>query len=312
MQGMIEALVQVRFQVIALAIGTLFLLVSFFQVKDIAKLDIVPLAAPVYPVALVGLGLVVLAAVSTLQTPAMAFPVPAKRRIRITSDADSVSTRIGENELSIRLGRIEEIAGDPSCALIVLPANEYFNGTCLSDTRSAAGAFVHAHYRGRVADLERAIAESLAGMPAQIVKINGKETRSYRLGTAAYIDRPLEGNFHLLVAAATTEREGEGLRADPVALALIARRASTVARDRRLSAVYLPLLGAGHGSIKPTRALLAQLLAWSEILYADAYRRIGINVVVFRADDKSPPQVSLREAAHLLRIAVSVCEPTST
>jgi hypothetical protein len=79
--------------------------------------------------------------------------------------------------------------------------------------------------------------------------------------------------------------------------------------DNRLNQIFLPLIGAGHGAIKPSRALLTHLLAWTEILFQSPGQKVAVHIVVFRPRDESNPEVSLDQAAQLLRVAVSVCEP---
>jgi xanthine/uracil permease len=59
------ALERVRFQVLALVVGALFVLLAFYQVKDIKTLALVQLPTPSYPVFFVGLVLIMVAVIGT-------------------------------------------------------------------------------------------------------------------------------------------------------------------------------------------------------------------------------------------------------
>jgi Domain of unknown function (DUF6430) len=194
--------------------------------------------------------------------------------------------------------------------LVVLPANEYFNDKCITDTRSALGAYVNSKFPGRAHKLEAEISSALRGRSYSTVIIDGLPQRAYGLGTVAYLDRALGENAHLLIAAATTERPGEGLKGDLAAIVQIVQESCSTARDRRLATVSMPLIGAGHGAIKPSRSLLLLLVSWAEVLYAHAGQRLAVNVVVFRQDASSEPDVRANEVHHLMATAIKVCKPT--
>jgi O-acetyl-ADP-ribose deacetylase (regulator of RNase III) len=299
---------KVKYEILALVLGALLVLISFYQVKDITKLELVSLAHPAYPLLLVGIGLIAISMVPGIFRWRTSRG-SAGTQVSIARSKDSISSKVGQNTLSVVLGRLETAARDPSSSLIVLPANEYFDDQCINDARSALGAFVQSRFPGRTTEFKEAIAANLGTLPVDKSTVAGTERQGYGLGTAVYLDHPLRESLHLLVAAATTERPGEGLRGDLVSLFAIARKANRTAMDNRLNQIFLPLIGAGHGAIKPSRALLTHLLAWTEILFQSPGQKVAVHIVVFRPRDESNPEVSLDQAAQLLRVAVSVCEP---
>ncbi|WP_225827848.1 macro domain-containing protein [Streptomyces naphthomycinicus] len=307
MINFLSVLERVRFQILALALGSMFVFLSFFQIEDVKKLKIMPATSPVYPIFAVGVVLLVTAVVAVAAPRLDIRGTVSLRAAEVTSHDDAVSAAIGKNKLTVRAGRLEQSATDTGNTLVVLPANEYFDDECINDRNSALGAFVQARFPGRAAEFEAAVTAALPDAASRPVSLPGGRLLRYELGTAAYLDQPLNQTAHLLVAATTTQRPGEGLRGDAVALFKIARQANLVAKDNRLSSVHLPLIGAGHGSIKPTRALLYQLLAWCEILYAHPNGRLSVEVILFQPDENSHPEVPLKDARDLLRVAMSVC-----
>jgi hypothetical protein len=150
---------------------------------------------------------------------------------------------------------------------------------------------------------------ALAGKAATKVTHGVKTIKAYGLGTTVYLDRPLNEGHKILIAAATTDREIEGLKGDISALIAIVRAANGAAKERRMAEVILPLIGAGHGSICPGFALLVQLLAWSELFYATPGQKLSVRIVVFRAYPTAMPEIDLKSAARLLAVATNVCAP---
>ena len=293
-----------KYQVVALVVSALLILTSVYEMEDITKLRLTPLAHPIYPLFIVGV-LLMAASVVTVVLPSWSrLPVAGQIRAR----RDSITTNIGQNSLHVEAGRLETSVSDPDCTLIVLPANEYFDDECIGDTKSALGAFVQAKLRGRTAEFQTEVNAQLACLSSEEVVIEGKSKRRYGVGSAIYLDHPLKETLHLLLVAATTQRPGEGLRGDSRALFTIARAAIARAKDKRLQCIVQPLIGAGHGAIKPTRALLVQLIAWGEILYENPGMKVSITIVVL-PKEKSLSSVSLEQAQQLLSVAVSVCQP---
>jgi antiphage defense system Thoeris ThsA-like protein len=294
-----------RYQVVALVVSALLILTSVYEMEDITKLRLTPLAHPIYPLFIVGV-LLMAASVVTVVLPSWSrSPVAGQ----ITARQDSITTNIGQNSLRVEAGRLETSVSDPDCALIVLPANEYFDDECIGDTKSALGAFVQAKLRGRTAEFQTEVNAQLACLSSEEVVIEGKSKRRYGVGSAIYLDHPLKETLHLLLVAATTQRPGEGLRGDSRALFTIARAAIAKAKDKRLQCIVQPLIGAGHGAIKPTRALLVQLIAWGEILYENPGLKVSITIVILQPNETNRSAVSLKQARKLLEIAVSICQP---
>jgi len=289
-------------------VGAFLVLVACFKVDDIKRLSLTPLASPTYPVFAVGVVLI-LSALVGVGIPALRSgrdPALASTR-HITTGTDTVGARIGQNQLSVRFGHLEEIA-DLANSLVVLPANEFFDDACINDARSALGAFVQSRFPGRTKEFEVAVGSELASLQSQRVVLAGRERNRYGLGTSVYLSHPLNESVHVLVAAAT-EQLDDGLKGDLKTIFTITRDAYRTAVAHRLPAVNLPLVGAGHGSIKPARALLVQLLAWAEILYRNPDQRMQINIVVFQKDPSSAPEVPRDQVAQLLQTASTLCEP---
>jgi hypothetical protein len=67
---------------------------------------------------------------------------------RVKESDGALSTMVGDCEIRVVTGRIEDQAHMPGSA-IALPSNEYFDDECVRDPRSALGAYVGGSLKGR-------------------------------------------------------------------------------------------------------------------------------------------------------------------
>jgi len=85
-----------------------------------------------------------------------------------------------------------------------------------------------------------------------------------------------------------------------------------VSVDNRLSQIFLPVIGSGHGGLKAELSLFIMTLALSEALCKPLGPRIDINVIVFRRDDRSEPEISPKSVKRVLRNAIGLFKLEST
>jgi hypothetical protein len=132
------------------------------------------------------------------------------------SGADgAVSLRLGRASVRVEVGRIQDYQSSESQAVIALPANEYFDDECISDTNSSLGAFVQHHFGEHVDDFVRQVRSELVSIPTQRVpRAERRIDDSYGIGEAVFLNQLLP-KYRLILVSATTERTGIGLRAEP-------------------------------------------------------------------------------------------------
>lgn len=199
---------------------------------------------------------------------------------------------VGQGSISVCAGRIETIPVD-STSLVILPANECFDDTCFSDPNTAAGAFITTHYR-QVPEFRAALTATLQRDYPNVVP-GGR----HELGTTAYL--PYPGSYGLLLAAVVQPRPGgNGEQADPGTLFAVVRAGGAAALHNRLRHVYIPVIGAGRGSLPLAMALLVQLIAWAEFLHANSGAGLHVHIVVFGGSGAVP--VTHRRAKELVAI----------
>jgi Domain of unknown function (DUF6430) len=310
-KSFLEFAQKTSFHTIVFLAGLLLVFVSVFHVDNLGKWQVTASPTVTYSAYIIGVVLILFALAAFTRTLYLSSEANAysKTGARISSGNDRVVANLGNSTITVTLGRLEQAITDPSRTLVVLPANEYFNDHCINDSRSALGAFVQAKFSGRTREFESLVSAALRGLPSNKVIVGADTWDSYGVGTTIYLDRPLKEGHRILLAAATTERPGEGLRGSIPALFTIVEAANRVAKERRIPEIVLPIIGAGHGSICAEHALIVQFLAWSALIYANPGQKLAIRIVVFRSNPASESAVNLKSIASLLRTATSSCAP---
>ena len=77
---------------------------------------------------------------------------PPGHAVRLSEAPGVVSLQLGRASVSVEIGRIQDYQPSDSQTVIALPANEYFDDECISDTNSSLGAFVQHHFGEHVDD----------------------------------------------------------------------------------------------------------------------------------------------------------------
>jgi O-acetyl-ADP-ribose deacetylase (regulator of RNase III) len=182
----------------------------------------------------------------------------------------------------VEVGRIENYQTADARAVIALAANEFFDDQCIFDPNSALGAFVQHHFGSNVSDFVGQVRAELVDVPSQRVPRTERHVdESYGIGEAIFLKK-LRPDYRLILVSATTERTGVGLRAEPHFLYAALEGVIETMNEHRMSSLVMPVLGAGHGGIPLSIAILFNLLAVRSILAEDIGRHMKeIRIVVF-------------------------------
>jgi O-acetyl-ADP-ribose deacetylase (regulator of RNase III) len=196
-----------------------------------------------------------------------------------------VSLRLGRTNVQVELGRIQDYRPEDSRTVVALPANEYFDDECITDTNSSLGAFVQHHFADRVDEFVQHVQAELVELPSQRVpRAERRIDESYGIGQAVFLSK-LQAECRLILVSATTERTGIGLRAEPHFLYAALEGIIEVMNQRRLNSLTIPVLGSGHGGMPLSIAILFNILAVRSIT-ADALgaHLRNVRIVVFEGD----------------------------
>jgi O-acetyl-ADP-ribose deacetylase (regulator of RNase III) len=207
-----------------------------------------------------------------------------------------VSIKIRQTNVRVEIGRIQDYQSSESQAVIALPANEYFDDECISDTNSSLGAFVQHHFGGHVDDFVRQVRGELAGIPTQRVpRAERRIDDSYGIGQAVFLNKLLP-KHRLILVSATTERTGIGLRAEPHFLYAAVEGIVVALNEHRMSSLTMPVLGSGHGGMPFPVAVLFNLLAIRSIIIEDLGRHMKeVRIVAFESHAAELASTTMRD-----------------
>lgn len=302
----VTSLIQkLKYPALLLIPGVVFVFVAFFRVVDLKAFNIEPHPAPIY--ALFGVGCVLVAAALAgmiFSTHPDLLPL-GHAGVRLVEAGDRLQATVGKTTLEVRFGRVEDVTTANPSSLLVLPANEFFDDDCVRDTRTSLGAFVQSQLQGQVDKFEALIHSALPAPKGQVESQAGVMKTTYGLGTAVFLDNPLGRGHRLLLISIASQRAGQGLRAHVRTLFQAVEEIHTVMCDKVMDEVTMPLLGAGHGALRPQLALVCLLIGWAEFLFRPDAHHMTVRLVVFRASPSQSPAVPMKLARRLLRFTVS-------
>ncbi|MFI0849456.1 macro domain-containing protein [Mesorhizobium sp. IMUNJ 23232] len=199
-------------------------------------------------------------------------------------------------EICVVSGRIEDYPINKE-TVFALPCNEYFDDRCIDDGRSTLGAYVHRHYGERsssFAALIQAQCKRKFGDGADQQKTADETAKSFGVGRCILISAPFGESPPVALVSTTTQRSGQGLASRISYLFDGMRELFTLLADARLNQVVMPVMGAGHGGINSSLALVGLVLALAEAARygPEQHRRKKVTIVVFRRSPTEPAEVA--------------------
>lgn len=212
----------------------------------------------------------------------------------ITSTGDEYRMPIGRTEVCVRFGDIRSCDSNDPGAVVALPANEFFDDDCIRDTRSALGAYIVSAFPNAIRDIQKLIAQKLANAPSELVEREYDErARSYGVAKCVCLKNPLASGKNVMFVSVTTKRAGIGLRSEARYLFAAMKAICQAMNDGRLTDLYLPLMGSGHGGLEPELALLYLLLSTKAVIddRSGGGHLRSVTIVVFRKDQSTVPNI---------------------
>lgn len=210
------------------------------------------------------------------------------RRIITRPGAGSV-TRIGNgfrlllspgHSLDLVTEAIQSASPDPDYGAIVLPANTSFDDACIRDAKSALGAYFLTHFAAHISEVQSLVTTELTHTASAA---SGSDT--YPPGTVVYLDRPLGSKHRIIIAAVTEKIAGAGIRADTLSLIAALKGVMRVAVDRRVTDLWMPVMGTGHGGLAFSVALTMIVVQLSNGILREGYHSIQRVVVTVHDPD---------------------------
>lgn len=283
--------------------GIIFIFLSMFSVKDITKLDISFVSPIKTAPAFTGIIFITLSILWHL-APHLTVPLSWTALSKIRKISNGFQTTIESATIEICFGQIQELIKTETTALVALPANDLFDDKCIEDTRSSLGAFVNNIFPNQVHQISNLVKDKL---PAASVVHNG--IPRYDIGSTIYFDRPLSKDIRLAFLAVTTVTENYGIRCEAPDIFKAIKGVHRLISAQRLDTVVLPVIGSGHGGLRPPVSLICMLIAFAECLKEPSGHHIkSVRIVVFQENKHTKPSISYWQARRLLAFVQRYCQ----
>jgi O-acetyl-ADP-ribose deacetylase (regulator of RNase III) len=184
---------------------------------------------------------------------------------------------IDENhKIMIKQGDISLYKGDTN-KVILLPANTSFDEKCITDSNSALGSYFRENYPDRIENTRRTIIE--------------EATRKFSLSTekpcADVGDTILLSNYdgekvNILISAVTQDIPSIGIQANAIGIISSIKNVISLCSEKRYSSVTMPIIGTGHGGIKPNISLVLICIQYFLSVYHSQNHHVReLSIIVF-------------------------------
>lgn len=195
---------------------------------------------------------------------------------------DEVTTlvKVGDSEIRLVKGNIQETTGLGRECAIMLPANTTFMDDCITDKNSALGAYFLENYPGRN---EEALSAMQKELEARGYSRNHEG--DYPPGATIMMPAPFDSPVKLIISGTTVRHREEGINAEPSSIAEAIRKAFALTADMKVSRLRMPILGSGHGGMSLADAI--NLIVYTTKHYIGKHHHVKLVELVVREADAS-------------------------
>lgn len=304
---MFQPLLKQKLQYVFGVAGILFVLLSMFTIQDITKLQFTFSSPIKIPPLITGIVFILLALIWHA-IPYLTIPLSWTAIYKVRRTEHGFQTSFSHAKVEICFGKLQETFRDFPNSLVVLPANDLFDDECIKDTRTALGVFVNELFPNKVHEICTLVKDKLSLKTKKTNQHNNLKSAKYDIGTILYFERPLSVDVRMAFLAVTTVTEKEGIECEATNILNAVKELHKLMNIRRIDSVILPLIGSGHGGLRPQISLLCTLIAFAECLTKPSGHHIkNIRIVVYKETKHAKPAISQWEIRRLLAFTKKYC-----
>ncbi|OYD17267.1 hypothetical protein CH330_00575 [candidate division WOR-3 bacterium JGI_Cruoil_03_51_56] len=250
--------------------GILLIVFSFFTFDGLKNFTLT--SSPRFPMFIIG-------CILTLGGVTIFILTREERRINKKARIeDGIPIKSGRILVKLKIGKIQEILGLDETTAVALPANTTFIDDCITDANSALGAFFLKHYPNKISKVTQDIERQLERLGHQ-----KNENGLYSPGTTIILPPEYDIPAKAIITASTIRKEISGIRAEPSTVCECIRQIFMITADKKISKLYIPILGSGHGGLDINEALLFLVVAIKH--YSKYYHHLkSIDIIVNEND----------------------------
>ena len=182
--------------------------------------------------------------------------------------------------INVKVGKIQEVSGLTKNTAVVLPANTSFIDDCITDDKSALGAFFLEFFPEKISKVSGDIEQQLQKRGHQ-----KDEDASYPPGTTIILPEEYNTPAKCIMTASTIRREKVGILTSPNTICECIRQVFEITADKKIERLYMPVLGGGHGGLDINDAMFFLILSLK--YYSKTFHHIKtVDIMVMESDVK--------------------------
>lgn len=181
---------------------------------------------------------------------------PSERTGKKPTIKKGMSFSFNQFTINLKVGRIQEISGLNKNSAVVLPANTTFIDDCITDEKSALGAFFLKFYPQKISKVSEDIEQQL-----QNGGYKKDEHGSYAPGATIILPEEYNTPAKTIMTASTIRQERVGIWSHPSTICECIRQVFEITADKKIERLYMPILGSGHGGLDINDAVFFLILS---------------------------------------------------
>jgi hypothetical protein len=189
---------------------------------------------------------------------------------------------IDENhKIIIKQGDIASYKGDNN-KVILLPANTSFDEKCITDNDSALGSYFRKNYPDRIGYTRRAIIDEATKRFSL-----SAEKKCADVGDAILLSNYDGEKVNILISAVTQDNPETGIQANAIGIIRSIKNAISICSENRYSSITMPIIGTGHGGMKPNISLMLICIQYFlSVYYSQNHHVRELSIIVFDQDKR--------------------------
>ncbi|MCL2313189.1 MAG: hypothetical protein FWC41_12040 [Firmicutes bacterium] len=218
---------------------------------------------------------------------------------KITDDKYSMNINLGgDHIINIVYGKINDFQEYDKRTLVILPANDKFDDECIEDPGSVLGSFACCLYPNGNEGFKNDIRKEL----------EKRNTESFNIGDWISIDVKSSISEFKIGIVAVTHKVGDDIIASSENVMLAFKGIHKIMTIKRISKVYMPLIGGGHGGLAPELSLLCLLISTIEQIRRKSGNMLrDVNIVVYKKDN-GHRAISVGRMKRIVKFALNYCK----
>lgn len=297
---MLKLLLNHKIQYVFGIAGVVFILLSMFRVQDITKLQLTFVTPIKLAPFFTGIVFIILSFVGNFSHQ-LTVPLSWTALSKVKNTRGGYETTLGHAKIEVCFGQIQDYSQISTQDLVVLPANDLFDDDCIHDTRSALGAFMNHFFPNRIHEICVLVREKLSRIVQLVQGDQSGQKQRYEIGTAVYLINPLSKDMRVAFLATTTVKENEGIQCEASDIFKAINGLHLLMNTERLDTIIIPVIGSGHGGLKPALSFFCMLVAFAECLSKTSGHHIKhVRIVIYQKDKKSKPAIPFWQVRRLL------------